>query len=212
MNDFAPQGSDEWLQDRLGKTATASQFGKLLTAAKLQPAKGATARSYMMDIIAERITGLSTYIRPNTAMKWGTEHEADAAAVYEVVTDTVCTEVGFVAHPDFPDVGGSPDRLVGDDGGVEIKCPHQTRIHLEYRLAGIVPKEHVAQVQGNMWVTKRSWWDFVSYDPRIPDLNLSLFRVRVYPDLEYVEKLERAIVSFRDWLAETLEQITKETT
>ena len=44
------------------------------------------------------------------------------------------------------------------------------------------------------------------------NLNLSLFRVRVYPDLKYVEKLEAAIVSFRDRLAETLEQLTKETT
>jgi hypothetical protein len=47
------QGSDEWLQSRLGKP-TASNFGKLITPTG-KPS--ASADGYINELIAQRITG-----------------------------------------------------------------------------------------------------------------------------------------------------------
>ena len=58
-----------------------------------------------------------------------------------------------------------------------------------------MPKEHMAQVQGNMLVNDRKWWDFVSYDPRI-DGEGRIFITRINRDDEYIEKLQIKLTAF----------------
>ena len=163
-----------------------------------------TAHSYMLELAAEILTGQDDGIPPTWAMQWGIDNEAAARMVYEEVAGWAVQTVDFIEHPLDPMVGGSPDGLVADHGGIEIKCPASTRNHLAYRLGGECPKEHVAQVQGNMWITGRKWWDFISYDPRIKDLRLALWIKRCLPDPEYVDILEKKIDAFREKLLETL--------
>jgi hypothetical protein len=79
---------------------------------------------------------------------------------------------------------------VGDDGVLEIKTK-LAHLQLEVLDKGAVPAEHVAQCQGALWVTQRKWLDFVSYWPGLP-----LFIKRVYPDVEYIAKLETAVQEF----------------
>lgn len=93
--------------------------------------------------------------------------EGFAREAYELETGNVVQQVGFITHPDFPSVGASPDGLIGTDGGLELKCPRSSAIHLERFLSGI-PAEYIPQIQGCMWVTGRKWWHFCSYDPRMP--------------------------------------------
>lgn len=205
------QGSQAWIEARLGKI-TASRFNDILTQPKTKAAREAgemsqTAHSYMLELIAEILTGLDQGPRPNWAMQWGTDNEPAAREVYENRTGDQVDECGFIIHPEEPMVGCSPDGLVGDEGGLEIKCPFNTRIHLGYVLADTLPADYIAQVHGALWITGRRWWDFVSYDPRIPDLNLALWRTRVYrPDTIIVkgQKLDVAVLRFRDTLLETL--------
>ena len=61
-------------------------------------------------------------------------------------------------------VACSPDGLIGDNGGLEIKCPSQG-VHVEYLLSGKMPTKYTLQVQGFLYVTGREWCDFMSYHP-----------------------------------------------
>jgi hypothetical protein len=76
--------------------------------------------------------------------------------------------VGFCATDDGR-CGASPDGLLGDDNGLEIKCP-APHTHLKYLTAGVVPPEYRLQVQTCMYVTGRSAWTFVSYSRFFPPL------------------------------------------
>lgn len=110
------------------------------------------------------------------AMEKGTEREQMARAAYEIETGNIVQEVGFIEYKRDRMVGASPDGLVLDDGGVEIKCPEPLK-HTLTLLYGM-PKEHVAQVQAGMMVTGRSWWDFISFCPEHKQFPLYIERVQ----------------------------------
>jgi putative phage-type endonuclease len=178
------QGSQEWLQSRLGKP-TASNFGKLIT----PTGKPSTsAEGYINELIAQRITGELPEFYTNEAMARGNELEPAAKAMYEFMHGVEVVEVGLCLHDEF-ECGASPDGLVGDDGGIEIKCP-LPHTHVSYLRAGDVPGKYVPQIQGCLWITGREWWDFMSYHPAMEDLI-----VRVYRDEAYIKKLADAVTS-----------------
>lgn len=190
----APQGSDAWLRARLGNV-TASCLCDVL--AKLKDGKPAKTRSdYLMQLVCERLTGLPQPSYRNAAMEYGTEQEPFARMAYEAATGEVVIESEFVPCPDLQGYGASPDGLLFDaDAGLEIKCPYNTAVHLVTVDKGRMPSEHVPQVQGNMLATGRSAWDFVSYDPRLPE-HLQLFIQRIPRDEEYIATLRREITAF----------------
>lgn len=190
MNDMV-QGSQEWLHARLGH-CTASRFKDVL--AKVKSGEAAARRNYKTQLVLERLTGAMQDSYTNAAMQHGTETEPLARAAYEFFTDAEVVQTGFVRHPSVEFVGASPDGLVGDDGGIEIKCPFQSAVHLETLLSG-VPSEHIPQIQGTLWVTGRQWWDFVSFDPRMPE-HLQCKIIRVVRDQAYIEELELAVRKF----------------
>jgi hypothetical protein len=195
------QGSPEWHQDRLGKI-TCSRFDAMMTNGRGSGTMGQTAYSYMYDILAEILTGIPADKVDVRAMQWGHENEPHARAMYCFHRNARVVKQGFLVHhdPAFHYCGGSPDGLVEGDaegpGGVEIKCPQSSRIHLSYLEGGVVPKDYEWQVDGLMWVTGRKWWDFVSFDPRMPE-GLQMFCVRRYRDEDTMDALaERA---YRFW-------------
>ena len=176
------QGTYEWLQARLG-CPSGSGFAKLITSSG-QPSS--SAETYINQLIAELITGQSTYVQKTEWMERGNELEPIARMNYELETDCEVTEVGFCMH-DSLKCGVSPDGLVGDDGGIEIKCPAPST-HVKYLRKGRLPAEYKAQVQGCLWITGRKWWDFMSFHPQMPNL-----LIRVERDEEYIGQLERLV-------------------
>lgn len=186
------QGTPEWLLARAGH-ATASCFVDVM--AKIKSGEAETRRKYRVQLVTERLTGVAASTFQNEAMRWGTEQEPFARMAYEAATGNIVEEVGFIKHPTLEWCGASPDGLVNGDGGVEIKCPHNSRVHVETILDGLLPSEHMAQVQGSLWVTGRQWWDFVSFDPRLPE-NLQVFRVRVMRSESYIEELAAGVTTF----------------
>jgi putative phage-type endonuclease len=199
------QGSPEWHELRLGKI-TASRFADILTEPK---SKGngklsKTAHSYLCELVGEHLTG-RVYEQPQTrAMQWGHEWEPIARHLYGDARGIKVQEVGFVTHPAEPMIGGSPDGLCGDGGGLEIKCPATVRVHVSYILGGELPREHIPQVQGQIWLNDWDWCDFVSYYPHIDDFEQAMWIHRAEPDHEYIRNLERKVFAFRDVLLETL--------
>lgn len=192
MTESAKQGSAAWLFERVGKV-TASRFCDVL--AKLKNGASAKAREdYLWEVVIERITGAPTDHYTNAAMLWGLENELAARMRYEAETGAMVEAAGLIPHATLEGVAGSPDGLIGNDGGIEIKCPFNSAIHLRTVLDGM-PEEHAAQVQGNMWVTARAWWDFVSFDPRLPP-PLDLHVQRIERDEAYIAALAKEVALF----------------
>lgn len=194
------QGSDAWKQARLGKI-TASRFSDVMTKGVGKETFGKTAYSYIMDLIVEEMTGQPQDDIKAVQLEWGKKHEAEARATYQLVSGNRISQVGFAIHGSYPLVGASSDGLVGDDGGIELKCPYNPTVHLQYAMQGVLPKEYVWQVQGGMWVLDRQWCDFVSYDPRMPS-DKQLFILRVERDNKIIKELEERVEAFLGLLAE----------
>ena len=198
------QGSPEWHQARLGKV-TASRISDV--AAKIKTGWGASRAKYMGELIAESLTHEPTPSFSNAAMQHGTDTEPQAAAAYAFYTDAELELVGFVDHPKIDQAGCSPDRLIGKDGLVEIKCP-QTSTHIDTLLSGSIPKKYIDQMQWQLACTKRKWCDFVSFDPRMPP-ETQLFIQRVERDKERITELEGMVVEFLTEMNEKIDRLTK---
>jgi putative phage-type endonuclease len=181
------QRSDAWLNLRVG-IPTASCFDKIITPATGKPSTSAVA--YRRELLAEWITGKSAGVKESGWMQRGTEMEPEARAFYEFESDCEVQEAGFVFLDDRQLIGCSPDGLVGDDGGIEIKCP-AAHTHVGYLIDAKMPTAYIPQVQGAMWVTGRQFWDFVSYHPEIEPLI-----VRVKRDEGYIAKMATLVEAF----------------
>jgi YqaJ-like viral recombinase domain len=187
------QGSEEWFQARCGR-CTASRFADVLATIR-SGGEAASRRNYKAQIVCERLTGVPVPSFESAEMRFGTEQEPYARIAYEARTGHTVLQCGFLPHAEILS-GASPDGLIGFHGGVEIKCPN-TATHIDTLLRGMAP-EHQAQVQGNLWITGRQWWDFVSYDSRMPE-RFQLYIRRVERDDKYIEALE---IQVRRFLAE----------
>lgn len=183
---LAQQGSGEWLAAR-SKILTASNFGKVLTPAKLEHSEQsgglalviAAARVY--DVYEDTVSTYDT--------ERGLELEDEAREAYAFLSGSKVKQVGLCMTDDEL-FGASPDGLIGEDGGLEIKCP-SLAVHLSYLIGGCVPAKYRLQVQGALWVTGRAWWDFFSYYPGLPPL-----LVRVEPDPVVFAAFDEALPKF----------------
>ena len=187
------QGSPEWLASRLGRPS-ASMFSNLITTSG-KPSS--SAKKYIAEMVAERLTGRSKPFYTNDHMERGNFLEPEAREAYEFITDLEVVETGFILH-DSEEFGCSPDGLVANDGGLEIKCPSDG-VHAGYLIDGKVPTKYYQQVQGCMWVTGRDWWDFMSYHPEMPHL-----LVRAHRNEKYIEAMAEQVEA-------AVETIVKET-
>lgn len=183
------QGTGDWWEARKG-VPTASNFDRIVTSKGL-PSKGMT--KYIAELISDRACLCPPYFteqgRPITkAMSNGTSCEPEARRYLEMELGLDIRQVGFCLTDDGR-FGCSPDGLIGDDGGVELKCP-ELKTHAEYLMKGEVPRQYKAQVHGSMIVTERPYWMFMSYAPGLDPLI-----IRVTPD-EFTDKLRAALEIF----------------
>jgi putative phage-type endonuclease len=193
---MSDQGSTDWLRARAGH-ATASRFCDILAVSK-RDGKPLKARDdYLMELVVEQITGEPIASASSYAMQWGTDAEPYARAAYEAATGAMVREVGFAKHKVHNWIGASSDGLVGQAGGIEIKCPFNSAVHLSTWAEGM-PEAHKAQVFGQMWILGVDWIDFCSYDPRMQNgaAHLKLYRQRVERDDKYITELEDQVLTF----------------
>ncbi len=195
------QQSIEWLMERVG-FCTASRFKDVMDTLK-SGKPGAARGKYMWELVCERLTGKPAQHFDSTAMQHGTANEPMARMAYEARTGAIVTETGFRKHPVIAWLGGSPDGVIEPSGGLECKCPFNSANHLACFLTGM-PEEHISQVQGLIWLHEADWWDFASFDPRMPP-EFALYVQRIPKDVQYIEKLSTEIDRF---LSEVQEQVT----
>ena len=193
------QGSDEWLEARLG-LPTASEMHCLLADGRVCKPFGQGVLTYLDTLVAERFTGqaASAFV--------GNAHTERGHAV-EPIAVQAYIDSGHASAMDVIEagimlakgVGASPDRLIGTDGGLEIKSKEAKGMVTLLRNSK-VDKAHITQVQINMWVSDRSWWDYFVYCDGLPP-----FHQRFEPDLEIHAKLDERVPLFLALLDE-LEQ------
>lgn len=187
-----PQGSEAWKALRLGKV-TASKVQDII--ARTKSGYSASRANYRADLVLERITKAPRDCFQTAAMLHGIETEPEACDAY--CRHMLCTvsEVGFVDHPRIERTGASPDRLVGEDGMIEVKCP-QPAAHLDILLSGKVPEKYITQI---CWqfacLPERTWADFVSYSPAFPEA-MRLFIQRIPRDDALIAELEKEVEIF----------------
>lgn len=193
---YMEQRSPEWYAIKCGKISASSM------SAVLAKGQGKARKAYMLKLLAERLSGIPQNTYCNSSMEWGIEIEPQARQAYEEATLTVTETVGFVEANEF--LGCSPDSLINSNGGLEIKCPDSST-HIQYILANKAVTEYNCQVQSNLWITEREWWDFVSFDPRI--ISRPFWKIRVYRDEQYINTIKEEVKVFIDEMLKLESQI-----
>jgi putative phage-type endonuclease len=185
------QGSEAWFRSRCGKVSASKMADVIKTLAK--GGETAAYAAYKMKLVSERLTGIPEndgYV--SREMQWGTDHEPEARAEYELASGNLVDQVAFIDHAIIPNFGASPDGTIKDDGLLEIKCPASST-HLRWIIDGVVPEQHQAQMLTQMACTGRQWCQFVSFDPRMPE-KLQLFIKRFERDNKRIAELEDAAI------------------
>jgi len=212
------QGTEEWDMIRCGRF-TSSDWSKLMECGKrpmtedelkARPKTGKGSKTtlvpdpslmgekgirYIRQKVWETLTGkpmMSAYAYP---MVYGKETEPEAVKYYEEKYGVETIEVGFQVFGDY--AGGSPDRLIGENEGLEIKCPSSdTQIDYllltdHYDLKRNYP-EHYWQCVSLMLFTNRRVWNFCTFDPRMKEEKHKLTHIKI--EWEKVEEDIDAVV------------------
>jgi hypothetical protein len=189
------QGTVEWEQLRVGRF-TSSEWYKLMDCGKREmtaeelkarPKSGKGSKTkyvpdpsqmsekgikYVYQKVWETLTGQQVEQSYAYPLVYGKEMEPVAVQYFEEKYGVETEVVGFHKFTDH--AGGSPDRFVGDDEGLEIKCPSsEAQINYlmltdHYDLKNNYP-DHYWQCVSLMLFTDRKRWNFCTFDPRMKD-------------------------------------------
>jgi len=179
------QRSFEWFTLRKG-VITASNAHRLLTPAK--------RKTYQIELLAEILTGTLTEHYISEAMQWGIDYEDEAIDEFKDKHGKLLPEfsrVGFCKSELIPNIGCSPDFLIGEDSLGEVKCL-SSKNHLEAYLNS-PDVDHIAQIQFQLLVTGRDTGIYVGYDPRMPTHELKIYWHPIYKDEKLTSKIKEGI-------------------
>ncbi len=186
------QGSPEWFDARRG-IPTASRFKSILA-----KGQGKMRYKYMCELASEIYSGDRMTGWFGGDMQRGHDQEDDARKKYAFMKDADPILVGFVRNGP---VGCSPDSFLEDRGLLEIKTMKGDLL-VDVLLKDKMLPEHVAQVQGQMWVCEREWCDLAVFCPNHP-----LFVHRCYRDTRYIMTLKTEVDRFGLELEQMVEQV-----
>lgn len=167
-----PQGGIEWGMLRAG-IATASELDAIVTP-KFQVKTGDGFKTFVANKVAEAWQGYPIPVKQSFAMEQGTIVEPEVLNWCQFTLDLSIRRVGFITTDDGK-VGCSPDGLLGEKSGIEIKSPGASN-QTKYVLNGILPEDYEHQVHGCMYVTGFDSWAFCSYRRGFPHLFLTVER------------------------------------
>jgi len=182
-----PQGSSEWTTARLG-LITASEADALVT--PLGKVKtGEAPETYLIKKVCEKFLGYTSGDASSFPISQGQMIETVAIPFFEFTTGLSVNRVGLCLSDDNRSAC-SPDGLIGEDGGLEVKSPQPEKA-LKTILAGAVPLEHVIQVQFSLYVTQRAWWKYLSFS-----MHFSPLIIHVEPDPKIQVAIKEAVALF----------------
>jgi hypothetical protein len=213
------QGTEEWDRVRLTRF-TSSEWHKLMECGKrpmtedelkARPKKGPGSKTTLVPDPSKMSDKGLKYIRQKVWETLSGEilpgpyafplvhgHTTEPLAVIEFENkfNVETYEVGFQKFTDH--AGGSPDRLIGDNEGLEIKCPSSDEqidylmLTDHYDLKRNYP-EYYWQCVSLMLFTNRRIWHFCTYDGRMKEEKHQLTHIviewnKVEEDIDAVTK------------------------
>ena len=229
---MAEQGTIEWLKTRLGKwngsevgdlMGTPRTKSKLFTDTAMKLINKVRAERHISWLTLDDDLEMEQYLKrssigQNAAMKWGSDHEADAADAFvrnmnERGYDIELEHTGSVVHPDIPTFAASPDRVYTWNGVkaiVEIKCPYNPARAFE-AMTTVKDMESLKawnstyywQVVAEMACTDANTGDFVVYDPQAEE---PIHIVRLDRDRDAELQLINKILEAERYIKEQEEQ------
>lgn len=202
----AEQGTPEWRAQRAGKVTASVVFDMI---ARDKNGKFKAAReNLLVELIVERLTGVPSQHYISKAMQWGVDQEPNARKAYEFFANVDVERAFFVPHPTIEMAGASPDgKLVGRRGLVELKNPN-TKTHLEWMMANVVPEEHEPQMMFQMaCCPEAEYCDFFSFDTRLP-IHMRGFLKMLPRDEKRIREIEDETVKFLRELDTRLAELT----
>lgn len=204
MTENIAQRSPEWFAARLGSLGASCVHDVM---ARTKTGWSASRANRMAALVLERLTGQQqdTYINP--AMQHGIDTEPQARAFYAFTREIDVREVGLVKHPQIQWTHASPDGLIGDDGGLEIKCP-QAGEHLRFLMEHTIADKYAIQCQWGMACTGRQWWDYCSFNPAFPE-NMRGVIQRVPRDEKRIQELEAGVIAFLGEVEQALAKLKR---
>jgi predicted phage-related endonuclease len=187
-----------WLAARAGKLTASRMCDAMDFLKNGQPSRART--KLLHELLAERLTGYSVPHVVTEPMLHGIEFEDEAVDVFvERYPQYDVRPSRFYEHPRIENFGATPDREIGPDGLLEVKCPTSTT-YLEWVLGGEVPWKHRPQMCAQLLCSGKRWCGFLAYDPRIKDESRRLFLRKFEPCQAELAEVEDAAVLFLDEL------------
>lgn len=199
------QGSREWIAARAGVT-TASMF---------RVARSRTRNGELSDAALNYAFGLAVEILSGSPldgghetwqMRRGHELEPDARIAHQADIGAYVQPVGMVLTDDGR-FGASADGWIGEDGGAEYKClisPEELRT----TILGHDLQKYTDQVQGNLWLSGRKWWDFCIYCPALKPVK-EFFRWRIQRDDDYIDAMVEDLLDFDKLVQDNVAELRK---
>lgn len=160
------------------------------------------------EIACERLTGIPAVHFVTKSMQRGIDLEPEAAEAYALDRMVELGPSKLMALSPPNRIAATPDRFVGDDGLLEIKCPDVDTKHLDTLRDGkrSIVNEYYWQCQFQLLVTERQWCDLASYSDRFPP-HLRLAVRRIEADPEAHDKLFAAIEYGEQRVSELISQL-----
>ncbi len=194
------QGEADWLRLRIGRV-TASELHRIVDT-KFEQRTGEGPKTFLYEKVAEAFRGepLPGFSSWETEQGKEMEDEARRWVALEFSGVHKITNAGFI-ETDDEIFGCSPDMLLDEDGGAELKCPGAPN-HCRYFIEGRLPLDYVQQVHGSIYASGRPWWKFVSYRRRFQSFVLTVHR-----DESICAKISEAVNSFHVKLTAALAKL-----
>jgi len=198
VNDIV-QGSDEWLEAKLGKVSASR--ANLIVTTKGKQTTGESRKKYMYELAAERITGMRDVTFKSAAMEVGNEREEESRKLYEMMNDVEVEQVGLIYKDDTKEILCSPDGIVNRKYGLELKNV-LAKTQVGRLIDNKLPTEYVIQIQFSLWVTGFDRWDFCSYSPSLKPLIIPVYR-----DNGLMLRIEEEVYLFNKELKDVVRKI-----
>ena len=149
------QNNAQWHEARKGKIS-ASRIGSILGVDKRR------SRDELLRQMVRDWHGIETEFTPfvQEILEHGKRTEPIAIAAIQAERGEFIDDAGFIQHPEIDFLGCSPDGLIGDYAGVEVKCPTKQRKDL---MDVIHDPGYRCQCLMSLIVTGRTYWHFYVY-------------------------------------------------
>jgi len=202
----AEQRSLEWHAARLG-VFTSSEIYRLMTKPKLKgEALSEGAKTYILEKVAESLTGIREEVFTTPAMQWGIDNEPLAKRHLARLNGWTILETSFIKVESL-NYGGSGDGYIRElNGALEVKClntvNHLKEIRDSEDLKANLPMRFW-QVLSDAYLRECDVAVLAWFDPRVPNdygLFTKQFNVEQADVNEMLEKLKYANEEFHNQL------------